>query len=196
MKYSLLLLLIACKRETRHNVETGTTDSPTEPSNNSQILIETNMGAFTIELDKENAPITTDNFLQYVETGFYDGQDGQGATIFHRVIADFMIQGGGETVDGVLKETLPPISNEANNGLSNLRGTVAMARTNDPNSATAQFFVNVVDNTYLDFSDSGAGYAVFATVVDGMDVVDAISITNTDSADRPVSDIVIEYVGP
>ena len=155
------------------------------------LVVETTLGSFTIELNVEQAPQTSANFLRYSSSGFYDGGDGQGATTFHRVIENFMIQGGGITENGVVKDTFEPIANEAANGLSNLRGTVAMARTDDPDSATAQFFVNVVDNTYLDYSASSAGYAVFATVTNGMDIVDNIAGVETDSADQPLEDVII-----
>lgn len=138
---------------------------------NPVVSIETNHGEITLELDRVNAPITVDNFLKYVEQGHYDG------TLFHRVMATFMIQGGGMNEDFSEKDTMDPIKNEADNGLSNDRGTVAMARTNDPHSATSQFFINVVKNDFLNFTapnGSGWGYAVFGKVTDGMDVVDVI----------------------
>jgi cyclophilin family peptidyl-prolyl cis-trans isomerase len=133
---------------------------------NPTVVIETSQGDITVELDRQKAPNTVKNFLQYVDDGFYDG------TIFHRVIPDFMIQGGGMTPDMSEKKTHDPIKNESGNGLSNKRGTIAMARTNDPNSATSQFFINVVDNETLD--TYGGGYAVFGKVTDGLDVVDKI----------------------
>lgn len=137
------------------------------------VVIETTKGNITVELNREKAPITVDNFLKYVDAGFYDG------TIFHRVIPEFMIQGGGFTEDMREKKTNPPIQNESGNGLSNTRGTIAMARTSNPNSATAQFFINVVNNPNLD--NYGGGYAVFGRVIDGMDVVDAIRAVPTTS---------------
>jgi cyclophilin family peptidyl-prolyl cis-trans isomerase len=134
------------------------------------VALETSMGTIKIELEAAKAPVSTKNFLDYVRAGHYDG------TIFHRVIPDFMIQGGGMTVGMTEKDTRPPIRNEAKNGLRNARGTVALARTNDPDSATAQFFINLKDNHMLDFGvGPGAGYAVFGRVVDGMNVVDAIA---------------------
>ena len=136
-----------------------------------RVRLETSMGNIVLELDREHAPATVDNFLTYVKDGFYDG------TIFHRVIGDFMIQGGGYTADLSRKQTRPPINNEANNGLKNSRGSIAMARTRDPHSASAQFFINVEDNAALDHRSPDArgwGYAVFGKVVDGMDVVDEI----------------------
>jgi peptidyl-prolyl cis-trans isomerase A (cyclophilin A) len=136
-----------------------------------QVLIETSLGAITVELDPQLAPITSENFLRYVRSGFYTG------TVFHRVIDGFMIQGGGYTKDGNQKTPLyPPIALESRGGLKNQRGTLAMARSADPNSATCQFFINVVDNPSLDYSEktNPAGYAVFGRVVKGMDVVDRI----------------------
>ena len=128
----------------------------------------TSLGSIKIALDPEKAPITVDNFLKYVRAGFYDG------TVFHRVMTNFMIQGGGMTPDLKEKTARPAIRNEARNGLRNSRGTIAMARLTDPNSATSQFFINVKDNHRLDFGIGGAGYAVFGEVVEGMDVVDKI----------------------
>ena len=140
---------------------------------NPVVLIETSMGSISIELDKENAPATTENFLAYVDDGYFVG------TTFHRVIPNFMIQGGGITADMADKpSSRAPIQNEANNGLRNDRGTVAMARTPDPHSATSQFFINHKNNDFLNFTaetPQGWGYAVFGRVVDGMDVVDAIA---------------------
>ncbi|MCF6150595.1 MAG: peptidyl-prolyl cis-trans isomerase [Candidatus Kuenenia sp.] len=136
-----------------------------------KVSLETNHGEIVLELYPEKAPETVENFLKYVGDGFYNG------TIFHRVIKGFMIQGGGLTEDMNRKTTLDPIKNEAYNGLKNSRGTVAMARTMDPHSATAQFFINTVDNGFLDFKDQttrGWGYCVFGKVVKGMEVVDAI----------------------
>lgn len=154
------------------------------------------MGTLSIELFAEEAPITVENFIAYIDAGFYDGVDGQGATVFHRVIPGFVIQGGGLTDELVGKATMPPIVNEHGvSGLTNLRGTLSMARTNDPNSATSQFFVNVVDNAGL---DSGDGYAVFGQVVEGMDVVDAIVAVPTTTVgqfeDVPVDAITITSV--
>ncbi len=136
-----------------------------------RVALETNHGTIVLELDPDHAPLSVENFLAYVDDGFYDG------TIFHRVIDGFMIQGGGFTSDFEQKETRPPIRNEADNGLKNRRGTVAMARTNAPHSATAQFFINVADNAFLDHTaptPRGWGYAVFGRVVDGMEVVDTL----------------------
>lgn len=139
------------------------------------ITLHTNYGDIVIELDFDKAPKTAANFKQYVEEGFYNG------TIFHRVIDGFMIQGGGFTEDFQQKETREMIQNEADNGLQNLTGTVAMARTNDPHSATAQFFINVKDNSFLNHTNknSGWGYCVFGKVVDGLDVVNKIKSVKT-----------------
>lgn len=151
------------------------------------------MGTITIELDFENAPKTAANFQQYVEDGFYDGK------IFHRVIDNFMVQGGGFDVDMNEGETRPAIENEADNGLQNENGTLAMARTGDPHSASSQFFINVTDNCFLNHSGKnpqGWGYAVFAKVVDGMDVVEAMKAVSTGShghhQDVPREAIIIE----
>lgn len=159
---------------------------------NPQVTLETSKGTIVLELYPDKAPKTVENFLAYVESGFFDG------TIFHRVIPDFMIQGGGLTADMKNKETRAPIQNEADNGLSNDRGTVAMARTNDPHSATAQFFVNSKDNAFLNHTAKNAqgwGYTVFAKVIEGMDVVDAISAVQTTRkgmmADVPVEAVTI-----
>jgi cyclophilin family peptidyl-prolyl cis-trans isomerase len=155
------------------------------------VKLETTKGDVVIEVNETAAPVTAANFLQYVQEGFYDG------TIFHRVIPNFMIQGGGFTPDMKQKPTKPPIANEAKNGLKNKRGTLAMARTNDPNSATAQFFINHVDNAYLDYTGPrNPGYAVFAHVVEGMDVVDAIAKVKTGIKDGfqdvPVEPVIIK----
>ena len=135
-----------------------------------QVKLTTSKGDITIELNEEKAPISSGNFLEYVKDGFFDG------TVFHRVIKGFMVQGGGMIADMSQKSTRKPIKNEADNGLKNERGTLAMARTNDPDSATSQFFINHADNEFLNFAGaSNPGYAVFAKVVDGLDVVDAIA---------------------
>jgi peptidyl-prolyl cis-trans isomerase A (cyclophilin A) len=137
------------------------------------LRFETSMGSFTIELDADAAPVTVENFLKYADDGHFDG------TVFHRVIPGFVIQGGGLTADMDPKPTRAPIKNEAKNGLKNLRGTLSMARTNDVNSATSQFFVNLVDNAFLDHQPGNYGYAVFGRVVEGMDVIDAIAKVKT-----------------
>lgn len=155
-----------------------------------QVVLDTTAGKITLELDPENAPITVENFLKYVDDGFYDN------LIFHRVIPGFMIQGGGMSDKMVEKREgqRAPIKNESNNGLSNVRGSIAMARTNNPNSATNQFFINHADNPNLD--KFGGGYAVFGKVIDGMDVVDAIAKVSTTRkgphADVPVEPIYIK----
>jgi len=162
---------------------------------NVQIVIETSLGAITAELDPAKAPITVSNMLSYIDAKFYD------ATIFHRVIDGFMIQGGGFTRDMIQKKNQPPIKNEADNGLRNARGTLAMARTSIVDSATSQFFINLVDNGFLDFkskTDAGWGYCVFGKVVDGMDVVDKIAKVRTDLSGRlqnvPVEPVVISSI--
>ena len=159
------------------------------------ILMTTTLGSMTLELDADNAPTTVENFLSYVSNSFYDG------TIFHRVISNFMVQGGGFTADMEQKATQAPIENEANNGLKNARGTIAMARTQDPHSATAQFFINVQDNDFLNHTGEnmqGWGYAVFGKVTDGEDVLDKIRCVQTGSQaghqDVPVEPIIIESV--
>ena len=159
------------------------------------ILMTTTVGPMTLELDADNAPKTVENFLSYVSSGFYDG------TIFHRVINNFMVQGGGFTADMEQKATLAPIENEANNGLKNAYGTIAMARTQDPHSATAQFFINVQDNDFLNHTGEnmqGWGYAVFGKVTEGEDVLDKIRCVQTGSQaghqDVPVEPIIIESV--
>ena len=159
------------------------------------ITLHTNYGDITIELDFEKAPITAANFKQYAEEGFYDG------TIFHRVIDGFMIQGGGFTEDFKQKETRETIENEADNGLQNVTGSLAMARTNDPHSATAQFFINVKDNAFLNHTaknGSGWGYCVFGKVTEGMDVVNKIKGVKTGSKgfhqDVPKEAVIIQRV--
>lgn len=159
------------------------------------ITLHTNHGDIVIELDFEKAPKTAANFKQYAEEGFYNG------TIFHRVIDGFMIQGGGMTEDMEQKKTRAPIENEADNGLKNVVGSLAMARTNDPHSATAQFFINVKDNSFLNHSSKSAqgwGYCVFGKVTGGMDVVEKIKSVKTGTKgfhqDVPVEAIVIEKV--
>lgn len=159
------------------------------------IIFHTNKGDIKIETFEDKAPETVKNFVEYCKEGFYNN------TIFHRVINNFMIQGGGFEPGMKQKKTKAPIKNEANNGLANERGTLAMARTMDPHSATAQFFINVVDNDYLNFRSAdanGYGYCVFAKVVDGMDVVDQIKAVKTGRSgmhsDVPVEDVIIEKV--
>ena len=159
------------------------------------VKMDTNQGTIMLELDADNAPNTVANFLTYAKEGFFDG------TIFHRVISNFMIQGGGFTEDMNQKDVHDPIKNEANNGLKNDNGTIAMARTGDPHSATAQFFINVKDNDFLNFSSEtaqGWGYAVFGKVTEGMDIVEKIKAAETTTKgpyqDVPVEPIIIEKV--
>ena len=169
-------------------------DSSTKQAN-PVVEIQTNMGNIEVELNSDKAPNSVKNFLQYVNSNFYDG------TIFHRVIKGFMVQGGGFTKDMNQKKTLSPIAIESNNGLKNERGTIAMARTSDPNSATSQFFINTKDNSFLNYSaptPQGYGYAVFGKVIKGMDVVDKIENVKTSSqnymGDVPVTQVIIEKV--
>lgn len=162
-----------------------------------KVMVEmhTSKGLITLELDAEKAPVTVANFIEYVKSGHFDG------TIFHRVIPGFVIQGGGMESGMKEKPTQPPIENEADNGLKNVTGSICMARTNDPHSATSQFFINLKDNQFLDHTEKnpqGWGYAVFGQVTDGMDVVEAIAAVQTGNAgfhqDVPVEDIVVEKV--
>jgi peptidyl-prolyl cis-trans isomerase B (cyclophilin B) len=162
-------------------------------SDNPQVALQTSKGKIVLELYPDKAPVTVKNFLEYVDSDFYDG------TIFHRVIKDFMIQGGGFTSDMKRKKTQDPIVNEADNGLKNAKGTIAMARTMDPHSATAQFFINLKDNAFLDFKSKtprGWGYTVFGKVIQGMDVVEAIGTSPTTSKGRhrnvPADTVLIE----
>jgi len=182
---SFLLLLSVCLFATLSYAD----------SKNPVVLIETSMGNIKVELYPDKAPITVKNFLEYVNSGFYSG------TIFHRVIPNFMIQGGGFTKDFHIKKTNPAIKNEADNGLKNKRGTIAMARTMYIDSATSQFFINVADNDFLDHRDKsmqGYGYAVFGKVIEGMDVADKISKVKTGNYkgfdDVPVNPVVIKSV--
>lgn len=153
------------------------------------VRFETSLGVFTVELDARLAPVSSENFLRYVDDGHFDG------TVFHRVIPGFMIQGGGFAADMTQKPARKPISNEAANGLRNIRGSLAMARTNDINSASAQFFVNLVDNAFLDHRPGNFGYAVFGRVVDGVDVIDRIAAVRTGRKhghdDVPVEPVVV-----
>jgi len=153
------------------------------------IRFETSHGPFTVELFPNEAPVTVENFLRYVDDGFFDG------TIFHRIVPGFVIQGGGLTADFSNKQTRAAISNEAKNGLKNTRGSLSMARTSDINSATSQFFVNLTDNAFLDNSARDYGYAVFGRVTEGMDVIDKIAKVGTGRrkgyTDAPLEDVVI-----
>ncbi len=168
-------------------------DAQETAKGNPQVVLETTKGKIVLELYPDKAPVTVKNFLAYVDAKFYDG------TIFHRVIPNFMIQGGGFTADMNQKPTTDPIQNEADNGLKNRRGTIAMARTNIPDSATSQFFINSVNNDFLNFkskSAQGWGYAVFGKVAEGLDVVDAISAVKTGTSGRfrdvPAEPVVIK----
>lgn len=156
------------------------------------VVIETSKGMIEVQLNREKAPITVENFLAYVNSGFYNG------TVFHRVMPGFMIQGGGFTPDGTQKPTNSPIKLESNNGLSNDVGTVAMARTSVPDSATSQFFINVANNGFLNYAPGNDGYAVFGKVTSGMDVVNKIAAVRTGSragnADWPVEDVLIKSI--
>jgi peptidyl-prolyl cis-trans isomerase A (cyclophilin A) len=162
---------------------------------NPQVVVDTSLGSFTIELFHDKSPVSVENFLQYVHDGFYSG------TIFHRVVAGYVVQGGGYTADLTEKPTRPPIQNEATNGLTNQRGTVAMARTRMVRSGTSQFFVNVADNRRLDhtgYAPDDFGYAVFGRVIEGMDVVDQISRVRTTIKDGmenvPVDPVIIKGI--
>lgn len=188
MRILILSILLCLVTATAHAKETKKMSE-----NSNKVLLTTSLGKITILLNAEKAPVSTENFLTYVKEGFYNG------TIFHRVIKGFMAQGGGFDTSFKQKTTHQPIKNEADNKLSNKRGTLAMARTNDPNSATAQFFINYKDNTFLDHTSptpSGWGYAVFGEVVEGMDVVDKMADQPTGNKgghqDVPKTDIVIE----
>ncbi len=172
----------------------GVFGSENKDDNAPVVCMKTNLGTVEIQLFPSKAPITVKNFLRYVNDGFYDG------TIFHRVIRNFMIQGGGFTTDYQKKKTFAPIKNEADNGLGNETGTIAMARTSDPNSATSQFFINTKNNSFLNYTAptrNGWGYTVFGKVIKGMDVVDKISLIKTGSggpfsSDVPDTQVVIE----
>ncbi len=200
--YIILLLISACtpqepttRSETSSQAQ-ATATATGNPGTLRYVHIDTSMGHLILQLDASKAPRTVDNFIQYVDDHFYDG------TIFHRVIKDFMIQGGGFTSDLQKKMTRAPITNEADNGLKNLRGTIAMARTQDPHSATSQFFINHTDNAYLDHTSRsmrGWGYTVFGKVIAGMDVVDKISAVKTGprgqfNRDVPMETILIKTV--
>ena len=148
--------------------------SPT-PTDSTKVVLTTSLGDITVALFDRKSPVTVKNFLAYVDSGFFAG------TVFHRVIPGFMIQGGGYTADLARRPTYPPIVNESNNGVKNWRGTLAMARTSDPNSAASQFFINLVDNRNLDYRPGGPGYAVFGMVIEGMEVVDSIARVPTET---------------
>ena len=174
---SVVILVNGCNEKTdkaQADKKTVKTERNIVKSQSNVVKLETSMGNIVIELDEQAAPVTVSNFLGYVQAGFYDG------TIFHRVIPGFMIQGGGFTEQMAKKQTRDPIINEAKNGLSNMRGTIAMARTSDPNSATSQFFINHRDNEFLNYiNENKPGYAAFGKVIKGMDVVDTIASVKT-----------------
>lgn len=186
-----LFLTAGCKQENSKQGKSENIKSEAE-GGNPVVIMSTSKGDIKIELYKDKAPITVENFLAYANDGFYNG------TIFHRVIPNFMIQGGGFTPDLNQKPTKPPIKNEAKNGLKNERGTLAMARTQVVDSATSQFFINLVDNSFLDNGIRDYGYAVFGKVIDGMDVVDKIAAVETSSkgmyGDVPQENVVITSV--
>jgi len=187
MRKIILFMILLLTSTLSFATEKTMSDTPTK------VKLTTNLGEIIIQLNAEKAPVSSANFLTYVNEGFYNG------TIFHRVIPDFMAQGGGFDTSFNQKAVHAPIKNEADNGLKNTRGTLAMARTNDPNSATAQFFINLKDNTFLNHTGknaSGWGYAVFGEVIEGMDVVDAMAKQPTGNRgghqDVPKTDIIIE----
>ena len=197
---TVLVLALSCNKETKEvkpeieevKSETGNTkaEETIAKVEKRMVKLETSMGDIVIELNEDAAPVTVKNFLSYVEDGFFDG------TIFHRVINGFMIQAGGFTAQMQKKQTKPPIVNEASNGLKNDRGAVAMARTNNPDSATSQFFINHKNNDSLNYVENGnPGYAVFGKTVKGMDIVDAIAAVKTTTRmgmqDVPVEPVVI-----
>ena len=164
-----------------------------DPNDLVEVTMVTTMGTIVFQLDRSRAPVTVENFLTYVNEGFYDGVDGLGATIFHRVYAGFVIQGGGFTEDLAQKDNHDPITLESNNGLLNVRGTVAMARTAEPDTATSQFYINLVDNTHLDYvSDAAPGYCVFGAVISGMEVADAIAAVDVE--DQTIDGVYLQKV--
>ena len=182
---SILFFFSACSADEKQSTAKTTTVNDSE---NTVILL-TNKGDIKLKLYPEKAPITVKNFLSYIDSGFYNN------TIFHRIIPGFVIQGGGFSKEMDKKKTLPPIKNEADNGLRNFRGTLSMARTNIVNSATSQFFINLKDNDSLDHGSRDFGYAVFAEVIEGMEVVDKIAsaeTTNSPMPDIPIEQIIIK----
>ncbi len=187
MKPTLLLLAGIALAQLVFNTDPLT--AATAAENHPRVVMETSLGRMVIELYPDKAPITVRNFLDYVDAGFYNG------TIFHRVIPGFVIQGGGFDAEMHRKDTRPPIKNEADNGLKNLRATLSMARTSDINSATSQFFINLKNNSSLDHGSHGFGYAVFAKVVEGFDTIDKIAAVRTTTRgyyrDVPVTPVVI-----
>jgi cyclophilin family peptidyl-prolyl cis-trans isomerase len=194
-----VVLIVGCDRreggvsEIRVEEKTVSKEPKQMDTGPKKVKLGTSLGDIVIELNEEAAQVTVKNFLRYVEEGFYDG------TIFHRVIQKFMIQGGGLTADMSKKQTHPPIVNEASNGLKNNLGSIAMARTNDPDSATSQFFINHENNDFLNYAGpSKPGYAVFGKVIEGMEVVDAIAAVKTTqkggNSDVPVEPVLIKSV--
>lgn len=189
LKVAVAVILLLLSMAIGIGVYTMTGNSVKEVEDSNKVRIETNYGNIVVELYPDEAPITVSNFKQYVNEDFYSN------TIFHRIIDGFMIQGGGMDVKtGNEKETNAPIKLESKNGLKNERGTLAMARTSDPNSATSQFFINTKDNDFLNYGYRDEGYAVFAKVIDGMEVVDKISKVQTDSDDKPLKDVIIKRI--
>ena len=181
--FARLLLLVFC-------LACGQVFAAIGAAANPRVVLDTSEGKITIELLSKEAPLSVANFIEYAKSGFYSG------TVFHRVIPNFMIQGGGFTADLGQKETQGTLKNEANNGLRNLRGTLAMARRAEPDSATAQFFINLTDNNFLDHqneTNAGWGYAVFARVTDGLEVVDKIAATKTTTV-GPLSDVPVQAI--
>jgi len=188
---AVIFLQSGCDKQTDQNSQPVEKDQKQMAPQNktaTRVKIETSKGDIIVELNEAKAPITCKNFLGYVADKYYDG------TIFHRVIKGFMIQGGGMTADMRSKQTKPSIINEASNGLKNDRGTIAMARTSDPDSATSQFFINHADSDFLNAGVRDAGYAVFGKVVEGMDVVDAIANVQTRPGDVPVETVLIKSI--
>jgi cyclophilin family peptidyl-prolyl cis-trans isomerase len=180
-----------CDKKPQENKQTSVKEAntmATQSKSVAKVRISTTKGDIVVELDEGKAPVTCKNFLQYVQDKHYDG------TIFHRVIKGFMIQGGGMTADMRQKAVRPPIINEAKNGLKNDRGTIAMARTADPDSATSQFFINHGNNDFLNAGVRDAGYAVFGKVVEGMDIVDKIATVQTRPGDVPTETITINSI--
>ena len=180
----ILFFFSACSASEKKSTEEKTTVS----NSGNSVVFSTNKGDITIKLYPEKAPVTVKNFLSYVDSGFYNN------TVIHRIVPDFVIQGGGYSKDMAKKKTQAPIKNEADNGLKNMRGTLSMARTNNVNSATSQFFINLKDNDFLDHGARSFGYAVFAKVIEGMDIVDKIAsvkTSNSPMSNCPIKPVVI-----
>ncbi len=185
---NILFILAIIALSISINKNESIAEDKVEKGGNPVVLIKTSKGDIKVELYKEKAPISVENFLSYVNDGYYNG------TIFHRVIKNFMIQGGGFTADMKQKSPKDPIKNEAKNGLSNSKGTLAMARTAVVDSATSQFFINHADNKFLDHGTRDYGYAVFGKVIEGMDIVDKIAIVPTGHQDVPTETVTIESI--